>query len=70
MATLTEIRAKLRAGEVVIMPSKYVFLFMRECERYPQGTECYKIKPHAPGYSKIYDPDRVKTAAGIKWEAE
>lgn len=69
MATLSEIRAKLRAGEVVIMPGRYVFLFMSECERHPQGNECYKIEPHAVGYSKIYDPERVKTAAGIR-EAE
>ena len=41
MATVTEIRAKLRAGEVVIMPENSVFLFMRECERHPEGDECY-----------------------------
>lgn len=62
MANLSEIREKLRNGEVVIMPGKYVFMFMSECELHPQGTECYKIEPHAPGYSKIYDPERVKGA--------
>ena len=69
MATITEIRARLRAGEVVIMPFKYMDLFMRECSRYPQGTEHYKIEPHTPGYTKIYDPEGVEYAASIR-EAE
>lgn len=60
MATITEIREKLRAGEVVVLPAKSVFLFMRECERHPAGTECYKIEPHSKGHSKVYDPQRVK----------
>ncbi|ASG44808.1 MAG: hypothetical protein E6805_16655 [Citrobacter freundii] len=62
MATVTEIRAKLRAGEVVIMPGNSVFLFMRECERHPEGDECYHIEPHSHGYSKVFDPKRAKGA--------
>lgn len=60
MATVTEIRAKLRAGEVVIMPGNSVFLFMSECERHPEGDECYHIEPHSHGYSKVFDPKRAK----------
>ncbi|HED2741162.1 hypothetical protein N5J30_30925 [Klebsiella michiganensis] len=63
MATVTEIRAKLRAGEVVIMPVNSVFLFMRECERHPEGDECYKIEPHSYGYSKVFDPKRANGAS-------
>lgn len=62
MATVSEIRAKLRAGEVVIMPGNSVFLFMRECERHPEGDECYKIEPHSHWHSKVFDPKRVKGA--------
>ncbi len=65
MATVIEIRARLRAGEVVIMPAECMSVFLRECAAFP-GTERYKIEPHAPGYSKIYDPDGVEYASRIK----
>ena len=60
MATITEIREKLRNGEVVVMSGRSVGLFMQECQRHPSGSEHYVIKPHSKGYSSVYDPSRVK----------
>lgn len=62
MATITELREKLRAGEVLILPAKSLQLFMQECQNHPVGTEHYQIKPHSRGFSKVFDPARVKEA--------
>ena len=62
MATINEIREKLRAGEVLVMSGKSLSLFMQECQRHPMGTEHYEIKPHSKGYSSVRDPLRVKEA--------
>lgn len=61
MATITELREKLRAGEVLILPVTSLRLFMQECQNHPVGDECYKIEPHSKGVSKVYDPQRVRT---------
>lgn len=62
MATISEIREKLRAGEVVVMSGKSLSLFMQECQTHPAGEESYVIKPHSKGHSSVYDPLRVKEA--------
>lgn len=60
MATITEIREKLRLGEVIVLSGKSLQLFMSECSRHPVGDECYQISPHSRGHSKVYEPRRVK----------
>ena len=62
MATISEIREKLRAGEIVVLCRSSLSLFMQECQTHPAGTEHYVIKPHSPGHSAVYDPLRVKEA--------
>lgn len=60
MATISEIREKLRNGETVVMSRKLLSLFMQQCAEHPAGTEEYVIKPHSKGHSAVYDPLRVK----------
>ncbi len=60
MATISEIREKLMAGEVVVMPKSSVSIFMQQCVDHPAGEESYKIEPHDRRHSRIYDPRRVK----------
>lgn len=61
MPTITELRVKLRAGEVLILPAASLKLFMQECQRHPVGDEYYQIEPHSKGVSRVYDPARVRT---------
>lgn len=61
MATITELREKLQAGEVLILPAASLRLFMQECQNHPVGEERYKVEPHSKGVSKVYDPLRVRT---------
>ncbi|NNS91241.1 hypothetical protein [Escherichia coli] len=60
MPTITELREKLRAGEVLILPAASLRQFMQECQNHPAGEESYKIEPHSKGTSKVYDPRRVR----------
>ncbi|ESL86562.1 hypothetical protein L420_03757 [Enterobacter hormaechei subsp. hoffmannii UCICRE 9] len=61
MPTITELREKLHAGEVLILSASSLRMFMQECQNHPIGEECYKIEPHCKGASKVYDPLRVRT---------
>lgn len=61
MPTITELRERLQAGEVIILSASSLKIFMQECQNHPVGEESYEIEPHCKGASKVYDPLRVRT---------
>lgn len=65
MPNITELRAKLRAGEALLLSANSLKLFMQECQNHPVGDECYKIEPYIKGVSRVYDPVRVKVEEKI-----
>lgn len=56
MVTISQIRNMLSQGEIVTIPTKHIFLFMQECEKYPSGDERYTIRPKGDGRNhEVFD---------------